>query len=72
LRERLTWMLCFVEMLTTDGWSRATRSAKLIGAPAGGAAGAMAPGSFCAVCAKLGWKVNVAAVPPRRRAAVIP
>src|SRR3546814_6596047 len=40
--DRLTSIDCFVEMLTTAGWSRAARSAKLIGAPARGAARAMA------------------------------
>jgi hypothetical protein len=41
-------------MLTTAGCSLATMSAKLIGAPALGAAAEIAPGSFCAVCARRG------------------
>ena len=54
---------CVVEMLTTAGWSFATMSAKLIGAPARGAAALIAPGSFCAVCAEMaeGWTAGVAA-----------
>ena len=61
-----------VEMLTTAGWSLATMSAKLIGAPARGAAALIVPGSFCATCAAVAgcWSTSDAAVPPRRRAPV--
>jgi len=64
-------MLCRVEMLTTAGCSRSARLAKLAGAP-GGAAAAIIPGSFCAVCAPSGLRLKVAAAPPRRMAPVIP
>ena len=66
-----TVTFCVVEMLTTAGCSRATMSAKLIGAPARGALAWIAPGSFCAACASAGcWMASVAAVPPSKRAPV--
>ena len=65
---RTVWL---VEMFTTAGCSRATMSAKLIGAPGLGAMAAIAPGSFCAVCAfASGWSVRVAVAPPSSRAEV--
>ncbi len=65
-------MCWVVEMLTTAGWSFATMSAKLIGAPALGATALIAPGSFWACCAPSGcWSVIVAAAPPSNRAPVI-
>src|SRR3569833_4743482 len=45
-----TGMRCSVEMLTTAGWSLATRSAKDIGAPGRGARDEV-PGAFCGACA---------------------
>ena len=67
-----TVTFCVVEILTTAGCSFATMSAKLIGAPARGAAAEMAPGSFWATCADDGadWMAIEAAVPPINRAVV--
>ena len=68
-------IVCLVEMFTTAGWSRATMSAKLIGAPGLGTTAWIAPGSFWATWpvpeAVPGWSASVAVAPPSSRALVM-
>ena len=64
-------IVCLVEMLTTAGCNFATMSAKLIGAPERGTLAWIAPGSFWACWATLGWSASVAVAPPRRSALVM-